>query len=578
MQFATLAALMLFQGVGGTVDSVWATFSTPLIIIFILAVIGLLVRTGVKRYVKVPPERALIIYGGGKTRVVSGGAKFVMPLMEDFYMLELEAFQFDVSLNNVPNKDNVPINVKTSVTCKISNKEELLPVAAGAFGRKNLQQIAAMVQGVIDGHIRVLIGKSSMETVLRDQDTFKESIQKEVTQELAKVGCEVVVLNIQEVSDPGGVIAAMGKPETAKVKAEAEIQEAEQNRRKTVQTTKANMEAETTKAENEGLTAKAQRDLDIQKADYNAETARARAKAAQAEPLATADARRAVVLAEVEVKRTQTVAETTLQEAVAAKTEAELKATVLKQADAEKQKLVIVAEGERSRATITAEGEAQARRTTASAEREALENEGEGQAKKTRAIGFADADVKKSVGESEAAAEQARLVAQAEGRKQQLLAEADGTRAQLLAQAEGQEAQAKATKAMLDAYKGMDEEQRRLFVIKMILEQLPQTVDALGNAGEKIMGEIARTVTASLSQIDNLTVYDSGSNGNGGMARTLKVAPEVMFEIFQTLKASGMLPVVAGLAAKLGFDLSTMVPGLNGSESTEVASTSASKA
>ena len=531
-------------------DSLWAMVATPIMILMVIAVLGLLGRALMKRYVKVPPEKALIIYGGGKTRVVSGGAKLVIPIKEDFYFLDLRAFQFDVHLQNVPNKDSVPVNIKASVTCKISNKEDLLPVAAGVFGQEKQEEIINKVKAVIEGHVRLLIGQSTMEMILRERDQFNAKIQSEVTGELGKLGCEIVVLNIQEVTDPHGYIEALGKPKTAEVKADAAIQEAQQLRRQTLQTTDAQREAEETRASNEAKIALAQRDLNKQKAQYDAEVSTERATAEQAGPLATANARKAVVTAEVEVEKSRTLAETDLQNAVKTKTKAELEATVLVRADAEKQRVV-----------TEAEGEAKARTTKAEAERTALEAEGDGQAKKTRLAGLAQAQVEQAKGEAEAAAEKAKLLATADGTKAQLLAHADGTKAELLAQAEGM-------KELVAAYANMSPDQQRLVVMKLVLERMPEITNALGEAGEKVMGQIAQAVVASLGQIDNLTVYDSASNGNdGALRRTMRVAPDIMFETLNQLKATGVLPVVAGIAKSLGFDLNSLLPpSENGNE------------
>ncbi|MDP3696790.1 MAG: SPFH domain-containing protein [Candidatus Taylorbacteria bacterium] len=543
--FLTIARPLFAQdgGIAQGADSLWAMVATPLIILMVVAVLGLLGRALLKRYVKVPPEKALIVYGGGKTRVVSGGARLVIPVLEDFYFLDLRAFQFDVHLMNVPNKDSVPVNIKASVTCKISNKDDLLPIAAGVFGQEKMEEIINKVKAVIEGHVRLLIGQSTMEMILRERDQFNAKIQSEVTGELGKLGCEIVVLNIQEVTDPHGYIEALGKPKTAEVKAEAAIKEAEQLRRQTIQTTDAQRESAKIAAGNQAQIADAERDLQTKKADYDAEVARKRATADQAGPLASAEARKAVVAAEVEVEKSKVTAEIALQDAVQKKTKAELEATVLVRADAEKQRVV-----------TEAQGKATARTTQAEAERTALEAEGDGQAKKTRLAGFAQAEVEKAKGEAEAAAEKAKLLANAEGTKAQLLAHAEGTQAELLAQAKGM-------KELVAAYADMSPDQQKLVVMKLVLERLPEVTKALGEAGEKVMGQIAQAVVASLGQIDNLTVYDSSSNGHdGALRRVMKVAPDAMFETLNQLKATGVLPALAGVAKNLGFDLSSFLP------------------
>ena len=298
-----LGLLLLFQGSEFPKDAkgVWDVISVPVVILLVVLALGAFIRTLARRYVKVPPEQALIIYGGGKTRVMSGGAKFILPLVEDFYHLDLSLFQFDVELKEVPNKDNVPINISASVSAKISNKEDMLPVAAGMFGRTNIQGISLKVKGIVDGIVRALIGQQSMETILRDMDQFKRDIQNLVSTELAKTGCEIVALNIQQVSDPNGVIKALGQPEIARVKADAAIMEAEQTRRQTIETTNAQREAQKVAAGNNASIAESQRDLKVREAGYDAEIAKQQATAKQAGPLAEAEARRGVVIAEVAV-------------------------------------------------------------------------------------------------------------------------------------------------------------------------------------------------------------------------------------------------------------------------------------
>src|SRR3989338_1508551 len=143
------------------------------------------------------------------------------------------------------------------------------------------EEIINKVKAVIEGHVRLLIGQSTMEMILRERDQFNAKIQSEVTGELGKLGCEIVVLNIQEVTDPHGYIEALGKPKTAEVKADAAIQEATQLRRQTLLTTDAQREAAETKASNDGKVALAERDLNKQRADYDAEVSTQRAIAEQ---------------------------------------------------------------------------------------------------------------------------------------------------------------------------------------------------------------------------------------------------------------------------------------------------------
>lgn len=530
---------------------------TILMVFFVILILVLILRAITSRYIRIPPEQALVVYGGGKSEVVTSGARIVWPFLQDSYPLDLRAFQVQLHLKDAPNMDRIPITLIAMATCKISKKPELLLKAAENFGRSKSEDVDSKIANVLEGHLRVVVGQIDMDTILSKRDEFNARISSESATELQNLGVEIVVLNIQEVSDPNGVIQALGAPKIAQIKANAAIKAAEETRRQTIETTNAEREGATTRAQNQTQIAEAERNRDLQTSKYDAEVARQKSITSKAAPLSDAEAQKAVVAAEVAVEVARAEAETGLQEKVGEKNEAEYKATILKKAEAERQQAIIFAEGA-----------AKARITKAEAERTALQAEGMGQAEKEKAIGLAKAEVTKQTGFAEAevsrqsglasaAATEARLLAQAKGTEAEALAKAAGVQAELLAQAEGR-------LKLVQAYSNMDEEQRRLFVTTVILDRLPEIIKELGAAGQQIMEPIANSITSSLGQIQNLTVYDSphAGNGDGSVSRVLKLGPDVLFQSFQALRNTGMMPLIQGVLEKAGIDIST-VPGLN---------------
>ncbi len=562
---------MILQSMGANVLK--DNLVTILMVFFVIIILVLILRAITSRYIRIPPEQALVVYGGGKSEVVTSGARIVWPFLQDSYPLDLRAFQVQLHLKDAPNMDRIPITLIAMATCKVSKKPELLLKAAENFGRSKSEDVDSKIANVLEGHLRVVVGQIDMDTILSKRDEFNARISSESATELQNLGVEIVVLNIQEVSDPNGVIQALGAPKIAQIKANAAIKAAEETRRQTIDTTNAEREGATTKAQNETQIAEAERNRDLQTSKYDAEVARQKSITSKAAPLSDAEAQKAVVAAEVAVEVARAEAETGLQEKVGQKNEAEYKATILKKAEAERQQAIIFAEGA-----------AKARITKAEAERTALQAEGMGQAEKEKAIGlakaevtrqtgFAEAEVSKQSGLASAAATEARLLAEAKGTEAEALAKAAGVQAELLAQAEGR-------LKLVQAYSNMDEEQRRLFVTTVILDRLPEIIKELGTAGQQIMEPIANSITSSLGQIQNLTVYDSphAGNGDGAVSRMLKLGPDVLFQSFQALKNTGMMPLFMGILEKSGIDISTM-PGLseakNGKEIDYPASTQA---
>jgi uncharacterized membrane protein YqiK len=389
----------------------------------------------------------------------------------------------------------------------------------------------------------VVIGQIDMDTILSKRDEFNMKIQTEAATELKNLGIDVVILNILEVSDPNEVIISLGKPMIAKIKAEAAIQEAEQLRRQTVEVTNAQREAATTQAQNETQIAEAQRNKTMKMSGYDAEVARQQATTAQAGPLASAEARKAVVTAEVDVQQAEAEAQTKLQTAVREKNTAELQATVIVKADAEKRRVL-----------IEAEGHASARKTTADAEKVALQAEGEGEASKAKSIGLAAAEVNRQTGLAVAEVVKQTGLAEAASSEAKLLAAAAGIRADLLSQAAGR-------KEMVAAYASMSDSQRQLFLTTMIMDRLPTVLQSFGEAGKQIIEQVATVATASLGNIKQLNVYDTGSanGGESAIERVTNMGSQAVLNLIQKLGATGALPaILLMLKEKLGLDFSQL--------------------
>jgi flotillin len=579
MIHALLLQAQMVEKTGGFMDAVGGKLLWLLMVGIAVVFFGAIFKVLAHRYVKVPPEKALIIYGGGQTQIVTGGAKWVVPFVRDFYELDLTNFDVPLEMTDVPNADRIPTTLKAFAICRISNNEPALKVAARTFGRQDKKMIAVTVRNTLEGHLRVVIGRMKMDQILSEREQFNKEIQDAAATELSNIGCEIVIMNIQEVTDKHGIIDALGRPEAAKVQAEAAIQEAEQNRRRTVEVSTKTREASTISANNDAEVAAAQRDLNKRKAGYDAEVAAEQAKAAQAGPLAQAEAEKAVRVAKVDAEQAETEARIALQETVGRKTKAELEATVIKQAEAEAMSKKIVADGTRQQSVITAEGEKEARIIKAGAEAEALKVEAGGksealkveadaQASKTRVTGTAQAEVTQKVGLAEAAATQARLEAEAKGET----AKAEALKAKLLAEADGATAQAHATRALLEAqadgarklneaYAGLTAEQRQLFMLTKVMEMSPAIIAAIGEAGAKVTAELAQAMTAAYGSVGSVSIYDSGNgNGKGALDRWTSGPGDFLFKLVTGLKQSGTLSVASGILKQMtGVDLEQLV-------------------
>lgn len=527
----------------------------PAMIVLAAVAFIIVVRVIASRYKKIPPNAVGIFYGrkykyvdptDGKQkvrgfRIVAGGGSLLLPVVEELQLLSTAAFQTRIEEAFIPNKDNVKISVKGVATCKISSAPEDLHNAAMAFLGKTNEEIEGFVNNILIGHLRSIIGKLDIDEILRQRDTFNRRVIEESTEELKRLGIQIITLVITDVSDEHGYIDALGMKTVAEAKRDAQIKVAEAQRDQEIKVAEAHAEtqkktsdaqrqAAVVVANNAVAVAEAERDRDVKKAQFKVVADTETAKANQALAIANAEQERILKVKQAERDAAEREAQIRVQEKEAARKQQELNATVVQVAEAERKRAIIEAEAAKSVAVLRAE-----------AEREAAVRKADG-----------DKQAKVLLGEGEAARIRATLVAQAEGeaalKRQALLAEAEGQAAMkgkvLLAEAEGTAKLAEALAKMTDAAK-----------LIMILDRLPRLIELGGEAGEKIARATFSGIAAPLGNIDSIHIVDVGGGGRG-LDQLATLVPSTVFKTLASLKASGI--DLNELAKKAGIDISAI--------------------
>ncbi len=492
----------------------------PVLLVLIAFVLLVVLMTAVRNYIKVPPNKVAVFYGRKHRtadgtligfRLVTGGAAWKWPILENVTYLDLSVFPIDLDVRDVPNVDGVLVSVQAVANVKVRSDEQSLTAAAERFLGLAVQDIKAIAYKNLEGHLRSIVGRLTVEEIVRDRAKFNQEVLSEATSDLAKIGLGVDVLTIQRVSDSEGYIEALGKKRTAEVKRDAQIGESMAARESTIQSTTALREGKEKENENLALVAQAEKERDVRKARYEAEVLSQQATAKQAGPLADAQARQQVVEQEVQVEFVRTKKQTEVAEADAIKREKQLLAEVVKPAEAQKQQVILQAEATRQREILEAEGKKSAVVAIADAEKQRLAMEGLGQADALRSKLLAEAEGTK-----------AKLLAEAEGNKAKLLAEAEGIKAKLLAEAEGALRKA-------EAFGKLDDSARTL----LVLERFPDVI--------KAFAPVAGAVSAPLGNIDKLVMIDGGSpDGKATVSRLTQTVPATMFQVMQVAQALGL--------------------------------------
>jgi flotillin len=510
-------------------------------VLFILAALAGALALVNANIIKVPPSTVAIFSGRKRTvinpetgekqtvgyRIIKGGSSVRIPIRERVDYLSLNVITIPLRIQSAYTAEGVPVSVDAVANVKIGGDDYSIGNAIERFLGMDQQQIQNVIFQTMEGHLRSILGTLTVEEINTDRQAFAQRMTAESAEDLRRMGIDIDVLTIQQISDPNGYLEALGQRRTAEVKRDAEIGRAEADRDARTRSAAAMQLAATAEARAEAEIASAQRDTSVAKATFEASVMSEQARAAQAGPLAEAEAQRQVVVAQQNVELSRTEAAIAVQEMEARRKERELEATVLKQAEAERRATVITAEGAKQASILKAEGEQQAIITRAQAESRERELIGAGEAARVRQEGLADAEAKKALAE----ATRAELVAEAEGRRAKLLAEAEGTRAALLAEAEGKTQLAEA----LNAY---GPEAIQLLMYQAFMEQLPKVVEA---------------AAMPLSTIDKVVLIDGGGNGHspngsgaiGRYASELPIIVERMTESFAAVTGIDIKQVIS---------------------------------
>jgi flotillin len=373
---------------------------TVVLVLLVVLILWLIYR---RRYRRIGPDEALIVYGRKAKRdrdgyrVIVGGGTFVTPFIEEAATFPLHAMQLDVQLRGVLAGDQrTPINVNGTATVKVpvtpAERESEFPIvrlAASNFLGMSVEEIRDALTKVVSGHLRTIVAGLSVVDLYTDQARFTEDLKAKAADELQSLGYSFLSFVFESITDENGYLDALGVPEIERARRDARIAQADNDRDASLEEEDARLTKERRRLGVEAEMAGAERELSLRKASIKEEVDVANARALKA--------------GEMESK----VQDIQIAEREAERQRRELDATVREQAEADKFAQERRAEGAR----FQAEQEADAEKIRRARVAEAIELEAKAEATRLR-----------ETGEAEAAATLAR--GQAEAKSRRLLAEA----------------------------------------------------------------------------------------------------------------------------------------------------------
>merc|ERR1712059_83588 len=182
---------------------------------------------------------------------------------------------------NVETAQGVPLTVTGVAQVKIMKNPELLHTASEQFLGKKEHEIKSTVLQTLEGHLRAILGTLTVEEVYKDRDQFASLVREVAAPDVGRMGIEILSFTIKDVYDNVTYLQSLGKAQTAAVKRDAGIREAECE--------KAAMDIKystDTKIEDNS------RGFKLQKANFDSEVNTAKAEARAVEAVGRAEAER----------------------------------------------------------------------------------------------------------------------------------------------------------------------------------------------------------------------------------------------------------------------------------------------
>ena len=265
----------------------------------------------------------------------------------------MRPIQIDIALDNALSKQNIRIAVPSTFTIGISTEESKMILAAERLLGVPEAGISKLAQEIILGQLRQVVVTMNIEEINADRDKFLHAISQNVETELEKIGLRLINVNITDIKDESGYLAALGKKAASEAINQAKIQVAEKDRDGSVGAANASQDQRVRVASANATAVEGENKAQVSIANSTAEM---KQRVAEANRLAIAAEKVQAAKALEEAYEAEKKAE----EARAKKEQAAQNADIIVKANIQKEQIEIAAAAAAAKSAKEAEGQAKA--------------------------------------------------------------------------------------------------------------------------------------------------------------------------------------------------------------------------
>src|SRR5436190_11864456 len=209
-------------------------------------------------------------------KVVMGASVFVMPVVQRVQSVDLSSRRIHVEIQGAVSKQGIRAHLHGVAIVKVGGTEDSIRAAAQRFLDQQ-EGIEQFTSEVLAGALRSIVGRLTIEEIIRDRTAFASAVAEEAEHSLTNQGLVLDTFQLQDIFAEGSYLQDLGRPEAARVLRDAAIAEAH-----------ARQAAESERLKAEEAIAEANRNLSLKQAGIQAEIDAAKARSAAAGPLAQA--------------------------------------------------------------------------------------------------------------------------------------------------------------------------------------------------------------------------------------------------------------------------------------------------
>ncbi len=161
------------------------------------------------RYKRVPPNHAMVIFGrratssSGGFKVIVGGGKFILPIVETYEFLDLTPFEVQDVLEGVVEDVRGAarsLRVQVLATAGVADDPDGVRAAAKTLLRKPRDELREIVRATLEGHIRGLIASEPSPV---DDSALGTTVRERAEADLSKIGLRILTTSVTRLGPSG---------------------------------------------------------------------------------------------------------------------------------------------------------------------------------------------------------------------------------------------------------------------------------------------------------------------------------------------------------------------------------------